>query len=192
MVGSLFFFGMGVAAVIFQEGLLPSRTLAGNVNVVILHRLAVMQGVLVTIIVSILGYLAFTSPQGTSRSAFWLGVVGFLCAIYTGLILLPEINGLRLEIGNFDHLLEAKKEAHQRFSSLHSRYSMIVMVQLLAGTGSLILHALWVWKRGGRGDLALEMGQRVEPVQHEVDKERHQKEGKRENLSKKSENVVES
>ncbi|MCE2502662.1 MAG: DUF4149 domain-containing protein [Chlorobi bacterium] len=161
MIGSLFFFGVGVAGVIFQEGVLPSRTLAGNLNVVILHRLAVMQGVMATIVVCILGYLAYTSPRGTNRSAFWLALFAFLCAIYSGLILLPEIGSLQLEIGNFDHLLEAKKEAHQRFTSLHSRNTVVVMVQLLAAAASLVLHALRLWKKGAGREVQPERQKKV-------------------------------
>ncbi|MGE3800735.1 MAG: DUF4149 domain-containing protein [Candidatus Kapaibacterium sp.] len=148
LVGSLLFFGTGVASVIFRDGLLPSRTLAGVVNGAIIHRLTVTQGLVATIAVLSLGYLALVTPRGTSRIAAGFALVTLLCTLYAGLILLPEISQLRFEIADFDHILEAKKTAHERFGVLHSRYTFVAMVQLLSGTIALILHSLWVWRRG--------------------------------------------
>ncbi|MCB0711724.1 MAG: DUF4149 domain-containing protein [Ignavibacteriae bacterium] len=162
LVGSLLFFGTGVASVIFRDGLLPSRTLAGVVNGAIIHRLAVTQGLVATIAVLSLGYLALVTPRSTSRVATGFALVSLLCTLYAGLILLPEISQLRFEIADFDHILEAKKGAHERFGVLHSRYTFVAMIQLLSGTLALILHSLWVWRRGSNrvqeGGLQVERG----------------------------------
>lgn len=149
LVGSLLFFGSGVAGVIFREGLLPSRTLAGGVNGAIIHRLAVMQGIVAVLAFLSLATLALTNPRGTSRIAAVAALFALAGAVYSGVILLPEISSLRFEIADFDHILESKKAAHERFGELHSRYTMIAMIQLATGGLALILHSLWVWRRGG-------------------------------------------
>ena len=150
LVGSLLFFGTSVASVVFRDGVLPSRTLAGIVNGAIIHRLAVTQGIVASVALLSLGYLAMVTPRATSRIAALAALIALLAVLYSGLILLPEISQLRFEIGDFDHILASKEAAHERFSELHSRYTLVAMIELFAGLLSLVLHSLWVWRRGTR------------------------------------------
>ena len=140
LIGSVLFFGAGVAGVLFQPDLIPSRTLSGAVNVSILHRLNVLTGACSGVLALALAYMAFASPRGTSRIAFWLSVPLLIVTLYATLLLFPEINGLRLEIGDFDNILSIKEPLHEQFQSLHVRYSRIVQGGLIASLLILIVH----------------------------------------------------
>ncbi len=140
LVGSVLFFGAGVASVLFQPGLLPGRTLAGAANAMVLHRLNVVAGVCAAIIPLTLGYLAFSTPRAASRIAFGVSIVLLIVVLYLGLKLFPEVNALRLEIGNFDHILAAKEPLQERFRDLHVLYSRLMQGVLFAGVGLLITH----------------------------------------------------
>lgn len=147
LIGSVAFFGIGVAGVVFQPDILPSRTLSGAVNAAVLHRLNVVSGAAVAVLSLALAYLAFASPRGTSRVSFGLVIPLLLATLYTTLILFPEINGLRLEIGDFDHILAAKEPVLERFHQLHGRYSKLVQGGLIASVLILIFHVIFITRR---------------------------------------------
>lgn len=140
LVGAVLFFGAGVASVLFQPGLLPGRTLAGAANAMVLHRLNVVTGVCAAIVPLTLGYLAFSAPRAASRIAFGVSIVLLIVVLYLGLNLFPEVNALRLEIGDFDHVLAAKEPLQERFRDLHVLYSRLMQGVLFAGVGLLITH----------------------------------------------------
>lgn len=141
------FFGVGVASVLFQPDLLPGRTLAGAVNATVLHRLNVLVGACSAVLTLMLAYLAFATPRSTSRIAFWLSFVLLGVTLYATLVLFPEINGLRLEIGDFDNVLAAKEAALERFQGLHVRYSRLVQGGLIASVLILVLHVTFLVRR---------------------------------------------
>lgn len=142
LIGSLLFFGAGVAPAVFRPDLLPSRTLAGAVNAAVLHRLNVVAGVCAVILPLALGYLAFTVPRSGSRVAFGFGVAITIVVLYMGLKLFPDVNALRLEIGDFDHILAVKESLLDRFHDLHKLYTRLAQGVLFAAVGILIAHVV--------------------------------------------------
>ena len=147
LIGSVMFFGAGVAGVVFQPELLPSRTLAGAVNAAVLHRLNMFAGGCSAMLVVTLGYLAYSSPRGTSRIAFWLSIPLLGVLLYAALVLFPEVNGLRLEIGDFDNVLASKVAAQERFGELHVVYSRLIQGALFTSVLLLILHVTYLLRR---------------------------------------------
>ncbi len=130
-LGSLAFFGIGVAPVIFKT--LPSKDLAGALNAVILHRLNMMElsgAVLVGVGFALL--FAASRDKKTWVSVALLSLMVGLWCIYA-LILTPQMNGLRTQINSFDAPLTTSLPFVQTFRSYHVWYSRLVGTNMITG-----------------------------------------------------------
>ncbi len=140
LIGGTLFFGAGVAAVLFEPGLLPSRTLAGAVNSAVLHRLGLFS--LGSCVVLALGavYIAWRYGQWMNWIVLGLSVAMVIAVAYTSWILFPRMDTLRTSIGSFDPVPVEKAELHQQFQEGHVLYSNIMRGVLLSGVVVLMLH----------------------------------------------------
>ena len=129
--GSLIFFGIGVASVIFK--ILPSKDLAGALNSVILHRLNMLElagatliGTGIALVASRLGKQELRTP------ALLLVLMLAALSVYT-LVITAEMNTLRTQINSFDAPSTASLELIQRFRGLHKWYSRLVSGNIMLG-----------------------------------------------------------
>ena len=141
-IGSLIFFGVGVAAVLFKQGMLPSRTLAGAVNSAILSRLGMFEVACGVVLVGGTFYAAFRYGQWVNWGAFLLSVSMLCAALYYTNVLFPRVDALRASIGNFDSVPAEKAELKQQFDEGHQRYSTLARGVLLGGVLVLVLHTV--------------------------------------------------
>ena len=142
-LGSLLMLGIAVAAPVFQQ--LPSKTLAGNLNAIILGRMNMIEWVC--------GIIAFLSSI-ILLAMNWNGEYRMLriielCLIFLTITILwfysSKITGrmteLRATIHDFDmpqqttEYIEAKKE----FDDLHKRYTMFVGINMLLITSAFAI-----------------------------------------------------
>ncbi len=136
-LGSLLFFGVGVAMIIFK--ILPTKDLAGTLNAAILHRLNMME-------------LVGAASMGISFVLLWqraakrdiMSLVGILCVMLLcwcayALGITSEMNILRANINSFDAPTEAAKELITRFRGYHVWYSRLVSVNIVFGFGLVVL-----------------------------------------------------
>lgn len=141
-IGSIVFFGAGVASVLFQPDVLPSRTMAGMVNSAILGRLGKVEIVAGVLLV---GGTLFTAAYYQR----WLNWLSFAIALgmlattaYTNSTLYPKMDALRVSISDFDHIPAEKMELKGEFDKGHKLYSNLEKGVLLAGVLVLILHTV--------------------------------------------------
>jgi hypothetical protein len=142
-LGSLLMLGAAVAAPVFQQ--LPSKTMAGNLNAIILSRMNMLEWVC--------GALAFITSI-ILLAANWNGEFRTLRIIETSLIFLmitllwfysSKITGrmteLRATIGDFDTPREQVeyREAKSEFDTLHKRYTMLVGINMVLITSAFVL-----------------------------------------------------
>lgn len=142
-LGSLLMLGIAVAAPIFQQ--LPSKTLAGQVNGIILGRMNGIEWVC--------GILAFLSSiillainwNGDHRTIRIVETLMIFCMITLLWLYSAKISGrmeeLRMVIKDFDtpqqttEYIEAKKE----FDDLHKAYTRLVGVNMLLITTTFVI-----------------------------------------------------
>jgi drug/metabolite transporter (DMT)-like permease len=129
--GSLMFFGIGVASVIFK--ILPSKDLAGALNSVILHRLNMLELAGATLIGTGIALVASrVDRRDLITSAFLLVLMlAALCAY--ALVITSEMNTLRTHINSFDAPSAASLEFIQKFRGLHQWYSRLVSGNIMLG-----------------------------------------------------------
>ena len=135
--------GAAVAAPIFQE--LPSKTLAGQVNGIILSRMNMIEWVC--------GSLAFISSV-VLLAMNWNGEYRMLRIIETALVFVmvsllwvystritSRMNELRTTIGDFDHpqVTEQYVQAKAEFDDLHKTYTKLVGINMILITGTFVL-----------------------------------------------------
>lgn len=141
-IGSIVFFGAGVASLLFQPDVLPSRTMAGMVNSAILGRLGKVEIVAGVLLV---GGTLFTAAY-YRRWLNWISLaiaVGMLATTaYTNSTLYPKMDALRVSISNFDHVPAEKIELKAEFDKGHKLYSNLEKGILLGGVLVLILHTV--------------------------------------------------
>lgn len=138
-LGSLIFFGIGVAMIIFK--VLPTKDLAGMLNAAILHRLNMLELLGATLIgISIVLLWQRSTKQEIMRS---VGILILMMVFWCGyaLILTSEMNTLRSQINSFDAPSVASLPLVQQFRSLHVWYSRLVSGNILFG---MILFVLQV------------------------------------------------
>ncbi|MFI5263438.1 MAG: DUF4149 domain-containing protein [Candidatus Kapaibacterium sp.] len=142
-LGSLLMLGIAVAAPVFQQ--LPSKTMAGNLNAIILGRMNIIEWVC--------GSIAFISSV-ILLGMNWNGEYRTLRIIETCMIFLlvsmlwfysSHMTGrmaeLRMAIQDFDHprdtteYIDAKKE----FDDLHKSYTMFVGINMILITSTFVL-----------------------------------------------------
>jgi hypothetical protein len=154
IVGSIAFFGFGVAGVLFDETILASRTIAGTINGTIIGRLNLLTTVCAVIATGMLLPLAVKDRTPILWGSLILAMAACVIAIFLGSTLFPEIEELRRSIGDFDRLLGDKAVLREEFAELHERYSLLVRLEWIAALGALIGMA-------GRLGWAVERGRRM-------------------------------
>jgi Domain of unknown function (DUF4149) len=142
-LGALIMLGYAVAGPIFQQ--LPSKTLAGAVNGVILARMNRMEWVCAVIaLVSSIILLILKWNDGsrtlrlTETAAIFVAMI--LLWIYSGSIT-DRMNALRSTIGDFDHPQQTAQyiEAKSEFDGLHHRYTALVSANMILILGGFVL-----------------------------------------------------
>ena len=142
-LGSLLMLGAAVAAPVFQQ--LPSKTMAGNLNAIILSRMNMIEWVCGTLAFISSIILFISNWSGEFRT---LRIIE-MCMIFITITLLwfyssrmtGRMTELRATIQDFDtpratpEYIEAKKE----FDGLHKQYTMFVGVNMLLITSSFVL-----------------------------------------------------
>ena len=142
-LGSLLMLAIAVAAPVFQQ--LPSKTLAGNLNAIILGRMNMIEW--------ICGSIAFISSI-VLLAMNWNGEYRTLRIIDTCLIFLMvtmlwfysskmtgRMTELRATIQDFDHPRETTEyvEAKKEFDGLHKNYTMFVGINMILITSAFVL-----------------------------------------------------
>ena len=142
-LGSLLMLAIAVAAPVFQQ--LPSKTLAGNLNGIILGRMNMIEWVC--------GSIAFLSSI-ILLAVNWNGEYRTLRIIETCLIFLTvtmlwfysvkltgRMTELRATIQDFDHPQETTEyvEAKKEFDDLHKTYTMIVGINMIIITSAFVI-----------------------------------------------------
>jgi hypothetical protein len=138
-LGALLMLGIAVAGPIFQ--LSPSKTLAGEINGVILGRMNVIEWICGAI--ALLATIGLALSQGLS-SARIVAIAGLVVALVLLWVYSSQISGtmndLRATIGDFDHPRTdaAYVAAKQEFDTLHHRYTTLVGVNMLIIAGEFV------------------------------------------------------
>lgn len=141
VIGGIFFFGAGVAAVLFEPGLLPSRTIAGAANSAILERLGLFLVGACTVLVLGGGYLVVKYGQWLQWGVLLVSLAMLAAAVYAAYWLFPELDQLRSAIGSFEPVSVEKAALYERFQQGHDTYSLVMRMVLGGGVVVLMLHS---------------------------------------------------
>jgi hypothetical protein len=135
-LGSLAFFGIGVAPVIFKT--LPSKDLAGALNAVILHRLNMLELVGAAFIG--IGFVLLFAAHRDKKLLVPIAILVVMVALWCvyALVLTPQMNALRGQINSFDAPDAASLPLVQTFRGYHQWYSRLVGANILAGLALLV------------------------------------------------------
>ena len=139
-LGSILFFGVGVASVLFAPGMLDGRTEAGAVNSAILARLGVLEVVCGVVVLAGALYMAVRGKRVLNWIVLACSVLMLSTASYNAFQLFPEINAMRVSIGDFDALASEKEALRSEFNAQHQTYSMLVKGEFAVGVLALMLH----------------------------------------------------
>lgn len=141
-LGSLLMLGIAVAGPIFQ--LSASKTLAGEINGVILGRMNTIEwicGALALLASVLIALIPAAQESTTSRLVSIVGVVITLVLLWVySSEVTSRMTELRSTIRDFDHprtdteYVKAKNE----FDSLHHRYTTLVSINLLLIAGEFV------------------------------------------------------
>ena len=142
-LGALIMLGYAVAGPIFHE--LPSKTLAGALNGVILGKMNNLEWVCATVaLVSSVLLLIIKWKDGSLT----LRIIEFV-TIFAAMIILwiysnpttDRMNALRSTIGDFDHPQQTTEyiEAKSEFDSLHHTYTALVSANMILILGGFVL-----------------------------------------------------
>jgi uncharacterized membrane protein len=142
-LGSLLMLGIAVAAPIFQE--LPSKTLAGHVNGIILSRMNMIEWVCAVLALVTSVILLALNWNGEYRTLRLVEVV----LAFTMMTLLwfysvnitTRMETLRKTIADFDHPQETTEyvQAKSEFDDLHKTYTRLVGINMLLITSTFVL-----------------------------------------------------
>lgn len=142
-LGSLLMLAIAVAAPVFEQ--LPSKTLAGNLNAIILGRMNMIEWVC--------GIIAFLSSL-VLLAMNWNGEFRTLRIVETCLIFLTismlwfysskmtsRMTELRATIRDFDTPRETAEyvEAKKEFDGLHKTYTMVVGINMIMITSAFVI-----------------------------------------------------
>ncbi len=141
-IGSVLFFGIGVAGAVFQPGLLPSRTLAGAVNGEIIRRLGMFEIVAGVLLVGGTLYTAFRYRQWMNWATLVISAAMLATAFYYTNVLFPRVNATRIAIGDFDAIPAEKMALRDAFDADHRLYSSLAKGVLFGGVVVLVLHTV--------------------------------------------------
>ncbi len=137
-VGSLIFFGFGVAGTLFTS--LPSRDIAGALNRAILSRLTILEFVGGGFIAG--GILLHNRKEKGIAWKFPFIIIGIMLTLLVvySLIIGSQMNSLIAAISSFDHPQPNDRESIAGFTSLHHLCSTLVKLNLMLG------FILFVWQ----------------------------------------------
>ena len=142
-LGALLMLGFAVAGPIFQQ--LPSKTLAGTVNGIILGRMNTIEW--------FCGIFAFACSV-SSLAFYWRGRFRTLRIVEVASILVTvvllwiysisitsDMQMLRATIGDFDHPKETQEyeQAKLEFDELHHRYTTLVSINMVLILGTFVI-----------------------------------------------------
>ncbi len=147
-IGSILFFGAGVASVLFQEGMLPGRTMAGAVNTAILKRLGMFELSAGVVLVGGFLYTAFRYKQWMNWVTLGLSILMLGTAFYYTTVLFPKMNAMREEIGDFDHIPAEKMAVKEEFDKGHEMYSSLAKGVFFGGIVVLMLQTAGLVRYG--------------------------------------------
>jgi phosphoglycerol transferase MdoB-like AlkP superfamily enzyme len=139
-LGSIVFFGVGVASVVFQH--LPSKDLAGNLNGIILQRLNVLE--MVGAVLACSGVLLWNTTQAMALQRWKMlvpvAVVLLMAAnlmVYAQYIT-PAMQTLKSHIRSFDAPAPSDAPLLSEFRSWHVVYSRLVGINIVLGLGAFV------------------------------------------------------
>src|ERR1700689_1979866 len=142
-LGALIMLGYAVAGTIFHE--LPSKTLAGALNGIILSRMNHIEWVCAIVAIVSSAILLILKCNDAART---LRIVEF-AAIFAAMVILgvysnpttDRMNTLRSSIGDFDHPQQTTEyiAAKSEFDSLHHTYTALVSTNMILILGGFIL-----------------------------------------------------
>jgi hypothetical protein len=142
-LGSLIMLGYAVAGPIFQQ--LPSKTLAGTINGIILGRMNMIEWVCALIALISAVALLITNWQTDSRNLRMVEVV-VLCVVSVLLwsyshSITSRMETLRQSIGDFDHPKQTTEyvQAKSEFDDLHHTYTKLVSINMVLILTSFVL-----------------------------------------------------
>lgn len=125
ILGSILFFGVIVAPLVFKSGMLPNKSIAGSLNVAILYRMCYLH-----IICSIVLFSSFLFKVISYKKIFLVSynIISscFRNFNYNFTELLPRMDKIRIAIGNFDEIPKEKLLLKTEFDFGHKKYSTLV------------------------------------------------------------------
>lgn len=129
-VGMLILLGVGVTPVIFK--FMESKTQAGLLNGIILHRMNIIEAVCGSILLSVFLY-SFLRKKDRLRGVQLIGILLVLINLtYYSAIITPRMETLKQTIQNFDvPRSEDKRPEREEFDLLHKQYSSLVTVNII-------------------------------------------------------------
>lgn len=139
-LGSILFFGLGVASVLFAPGMLDGRTEAGAVNSAILARLGMLEVICGVVVLSGALYMAVRGRRVLNWIVLVCSIAMLTTACYNTFQLFPAVNALRVSIGDFDTVATEKESLRVEFNAQHQKYSMLVKGEFAVGVLALVLH----------------------------------------------------
>ncbi len=140
LLGALLFFGLGVAGILFNFELIPSRTLAGALNTRILERLMVLAAGAGVLSLGAYIPLFFSRPRQANLPTGILLLILAAILLYLSIWLFPEADALRTTIGSFDPVLPSKEETYRLFQDAHQRFSLLTKIASILAFMSFVSH----------------------------------------------------
>ena len=142
-LGSLLMLGIAVAAPIFHE--LPSKTLAGHVNGIILSRMNMIEWVcaVLTLVTSVI--LLAVNWNGEYRTLRIIEVASAFVMMsllwFYSVKITSRMEELRVTIADFDHPQETTEyvAAKSEFDDLHKTYTRLVGINMIFITATFVL-----------------------------------------------------
>jgi hypothetical protein len=147
-LGALLMLGIAVAGPIFQNS--PSKTIAGNINAIILSRMNTLEWICGLIALISSAILLIVNWQGEWRNirmieTAMIVVMLVILWVYSSSIS-SRMETLRATIKDFDHPQQTTEyvEAKSEFDTLHKRYTMLVSANLFLLAGTFIVSMMTV------------------------------------------------
>lgn len=139
-LGSLVFFGFGVASTVFTH--IPSRDLAGTVNGVILGKLTIIELVAGALLLS--GLLLYNLKLGKLWAKIPIGIAGVMLVLsfVYGIVIRSSMDDVKAALGSFDSPTEQNVELRAEFNSYHKLYSRLVGINLGLGLVTFLWQTL--------------------------------------------------
>lgn len=130
-LGSLVFFGFGVASTVFTH--IPSRDLAGTVNGVILSKLTIIEFVAAVLLLG--GLLLYNLKLGKLWAKIPIGIAGVMLVLsfVYGIVIRSSMDDVKASIGSFDNPTQQNVELKAEFDGYHKLYSRLVGINMGLG-----------------------------------------------------------